>query len=86
MNDVNIEKKRFEAFTHTARELINVAFMFHIADGIAKSRVTKFYYSAEMTDGILTGNDFIMRCMQIFSLIYDEKAMIKRDMMYINVY
>lgn len=57
MNDVNIGKKCFKAFTHTARELINVAFMFHIVDGIAKSPacVTKFYYSAEMTDGILTG-------------------------------
>lgn len=85
MNDVNIEKKRFQSF-YAYRELINVAFMFHIVDGIPKSCVTKFYYSAEMTDGVLTGNDFIMRYMQIFSLIYDEKAMIKRDMMYINVY
>lgn len=85
MNDVNIEKKCFEAFTHTARELINVAFMFHIVDGIAKSPTCHEILLFRWNDrrNFDRWIIFIMRYMQIFSPICDEKARIKRDMMYV---
>lgn len=43
-------EKTFQSFYARRHELINVAFTFHIVDGVAKSpaRVSaKFYYSAE---------------------------------------
>lgn len=47
-------EKMFRSFYARRHELINVAFMFYIVDGIAKSptHVTKFDYPAEMTDGL----------------------------------
>lgn len=47
-------EKTFQSFYARRHELINVAFMFYIVDGIAKSptHVTKFDYPAEMTDGL----------------------------------
>lgn len=44
----------FQSFYARRHGLINVAFMFYIVDGIAKSptHVTKFDYPAEMTDGL----------------------------------
>lgn len=82
-------EKTFQSFYARRHGLINVAFMFYIVDGIAKSptHVTKFDYPAEMTDGLQSFDRKRFRH-GVFASIYSDMRWKNNDktMWCVNVY